>query len=234
MPYQYENLLRTKAQAFVDEIQSQLSYDAKIDPDSLREYSIDVRLGDVSGKAVVYYSPKKKTYKFVPQGIDKAVAETVTTVWDNMPGTTPATKKEAPSKPETDYQAYVDGSHHKQKDTVGYGAIILQGDKELIRLSGRVDKYIESRQIGGELKATMAVVNWCQQNDIPAIDIYYDYKGIELWATGRWKTEKAVSQDYRAFMQKSKVKIHWHKVKSHTGVHWNEVADELAKKGTLS
>lgn len=234
MPYQYENLLRKKAQIFADEIQSQLSYDAQIDPNSFREYSVDVRLGAVSGKAVVYYSPKKKTYKIVPQGLDKAVAGMITKVWDNMLGTSPATKKEAPSKPKTAHQAYVDGSHHKQKNTVGYGAIILQGDKEIVRLSGRVNKYIESRQIGGELKATMAVVNWCQQNNISEIDIYYDYKGIELWATGRWKTEKPVSQDYRAFMQKSTIKIHWHKVKSHTGVHWNEVADELAKKGTLS
>lgn len=234
MPYPYENLLRTKAQSFASEIQSQLSYEAKIDPDSYREYSVDLQLGDVSGKVVVYYSPKKQTYKIVPQGLDKALAETITKIWDNMPGTSPATKQEPPAKPETSCQAYVDGSYHKQKKTVGYGAIILQGDKELVRLSGRVDKYIESRQIGGELKATMAVVNWCQQNNIPAIDIYYDYKGIELWATGRWKTEKAVSKEYRAFMQKSTIKIHWHKVKSHTGVHWNEVADELAKKGTLS
>lgn len=234
MPYQYENLLRKKAQTFANEIQSQLSYDANIALDSFREYSVDVRLGDVSGKMVVYYSPKKKTYKIVPQGIDKAVAVTISKVWDNMSGTTPTAKKEAPTKPKTSHQAYVDGSHHKQKNTVGYGAIILQGDKELVRLSGRVNKYIESRQIGGELKATMAVVDWCQQNNITAIDIYYDYKGIELWASGRWKTEKPVSQDYRVFMQKSTIKIHWHKVKSHTGVHWNEVADELAKKGTLS
>ncbi len=234
MSYPYENLLRNKAQAFADEIQSQLSYDAEIDPDSFREYSVDVRLGAVSGKAVVYYSPKKQTYKIVPQGLDKSVAEIISNVWDNMSGTTPVTKKEPLEKPETAYQAYVDGSYHKQKGTVGYGAIILKGKKELVRLSGRVHKHIESRQIGGELKATMAVVSWCQKNDIQAVDIYYDYKGIEHWATGRWKTEKAVSQEYRAFMQQSTIKIHWHKVKSHTGVHWNEVADELAKKGTLS
>ena len=110
----------------------------------------------------------------------------------------------------------------------------MKGDKELIRLSGRVNKYTESRQIGGELKGTMAVIRWCEENNVSEIDIYYDYKGIEMWATGRWKTEKPISQEYRAFMQQSKIKVHWHKVKSHTGVHWNEVADELAKKGTLS
>jgi len=233
MPYPYEGLLRSKAQQFSDKIQSELSYEADIDPKSFREYSVALQLGEV-GKATIYYSPKKKTYKLVTQGLDKSVAETITNVWDNMAGTTPSAKKEAPSKPKTAHQAYVDGSYHKQKKTVGYGAVILKGDKELIRLSGRVNKYTESRQIGGELKGTMAVIRWCEENNVSEIDIYYDYKGIEMWATGRWKTEKPISQEYRAFMQQSKIKVHWHKVKSHTGVHWNEVADELAKKGTLS
>ena len=233
MPYQYEDLLRKKAQSFADAIQIQLSYIAEIDSDSYREYSVALRLGDVKGKAVIYYSPKKKTFRLVPQGIDQAITEMITPVWNNLADTI-ITKKEPPEKSKTDYQAYVDGSYNKDKETVGYGAIILKGDKELVRLSGRVDKYTESRQVGGELKATMAVVDWCQKNSIPEIDIYYDYKGIEMWATGRWKTEKAISWEYRVYMQNSKIKIHWHKVKSHTGVHWNEVADELAKKGTLS
>lgn len=234
MPYPYETLLRTKAQQFISEVKSQLSYDVQIDPKSYREYSVAVRLGNMSGKAVIYYSPKKKTYKLVNQGVDKSIAKMITTVWDNMSGTSSTPKKEPLAKAITPYQAFVDGSYHAQKKTVGYGAVILKDDEELLRLSGRVNQFTESHQIGGELEATMQVIQWCEENSIPAIDIYYDYKGIEMWATGRWKTEKPISQHYKKAMQSTNVKVHWHKVKSHTGVHWNEVADNLAKKGTLS
>jgi ribonuclease HI len=32
-------------------------------------------------------------------------------------------------------------------------------------------------------------------------------------------------------MQRCPVKVKWHKVRSHTGVKWNDIADELAKQG---
>lgn len=233
MAYQYEDLLRNKANEFVAEIQNQLSYDAAIDEKSFREYSVAIQLGDV-GKATIYYSPKKNTYKLVPNNLDADVTQIISKVWDSLEDTAPSTKKETIDKPKTVYQAFVDGSYNKQKKTVGYGAVILKRDKEIKRTYGKVNTYVESRQIGGELKATMMVIKWCQENEVDAIDIYYDYKGIEMWATGKWKAEKPISQAYRDFMKDINIKIYWHKVKSHTGVHWNEVADKLAKKGTRS
>ncbi|MGB7340997.1 MAG: RNase H family protein [Phototrophicaceae bacterium] len=234
MAYPYEKLLRAKAELFINQMQSQLGYDAQIDPKSYREYSVGVKLGDMSGKAVIYYSPKKQTYKLVNQGVDKSISEMIMTVWDTMADTTSTPKKQALETPKTAYQAFVDGSYHAQKKTVGYGAVILHDEQEQARLSGRVHQFTESHQIGGELEATMQVIRWCEDHDIAEIDIYYDYKGIEMWATRRWKTEKPISQNYKKFMQATAVKVHWHKVKSHTGVHWNEVADDLAKQGTLS
>ncbi|MEM9952567.1 MAG: RNase H family protein [Chloroflexota bacterium] len=234
MPYPYQDLLRAKALEFITQLHEQLSYEADIDSDSYREYSVALDLGELAGKSTIYYSPKKKSYKLVNQGLDDAIVDMLNLVWETLDDTATVDKKEPLSKPKTSHQAYVDGSYHKQKKTVGYGAVILSDDKKLAQLSGRVKQYIESRQIGGELEATMQVIRWCEENDISEIDIYYDYKGIEMWATGRWKTNKPISQDYRKIMQASDVKVHWHKVKSHTGVHWNEVADELAKKGTLS
>ena len=235
MPYKYEQKLRTKAQAFADAIHSELSYSATIDPKSFREYSVAVQLGEV-GKATIYYSPKKNTYKLVPNNLGDSVTETISTVWQSLPDTATTSKKPKAtlSKPRTKHQAYVDGSYDESRQTVGYGAIILTGETELARLSGRVDNYTESRQIGGELQATMEVIKYCQANNISKIDIYYDYKGIELWATGKWKANKPLTQSYRAFMQAQDIKVHWHKVKSHTGVKWNEVADDLAKQGTRS
>ena len=229
MPSPYEAQLRQKANQYIAAIQSQLSYEAEIDEDSFRDYSVAVQLGEV-GKATIYYSPKRKTFKLVTSGLDKSVAEMIAPVWDSLEAA--KNSKAKADKPKSKYQAYVDGSYNKYKKTVGYGAVILEEGKEILRLSGRVDQFIESRQVAGELAATMRVINWCKQEGITAIDIYYDYKGIEMWATGRWKTEKEVSQTYKTYMHESNIKIHWHKVESHTGVHWNDIADELAKKGT--
>lgn len=332
MPYQYEDLLRKKAQQFSDKIQSELSYEADIDPDSLREYSVALQLGEV-GKVTVFYSPKKKSFKLVTNHIDKGIAEMVTTIWNEMQGTASAVslfadetapesktnagnEKHLRAKAEeliadfkrnlsltailddnsftaysvallvdsgmltiyyspnrdsyslkiekldkrlrtqiqtlwdekqavegnkyiqehalADYQAFVDGSFNTETKTIGFGAVILKNGETLARLSGKVEKFPESAQIAGELSATMRVIKWCKRNKVAEIDIFYDYQGIKKWATREWKPRKGIAIMYANFMGTSPVNIHWHKVKSHTGVHWNEVADELAKKGTLS
>lgn len=61
--------------------------------------------------------------------------------------------------------------------------------------------------------------------------IYYDYQGIESWATGEWKASKPVSQNYKKAFDEvaTGMQVDFVKVKSHTGVEFNEMADELAK-----
>ncbi len=128
-------------------------------------------------------------------------------------------------------EAYVDGSY--QNNRVGYGFIILKDDKREFSEYGRLYKYNESHQVGGELEATMRVLKWCQENKIDHITIYYDYVGIEKWAIGSWKAKKPVSINYKKFIDLCSVKINWEHVKSHTGNKYNELADSLAKKGAM-
>jgi len=90
-----------------------------------------------------------------------------------------------------------------------------------------------TRNVAGELAAVGHVLNWCQREGIPEIDLYYDYEGIEKWAKGRWKTNQPLTKRYAAFVKKSPVRIQFHKVKAHTGNRWNEEADRLAKAGAL-
>jgi hypothetical protein len=40
--------------------------------------------------------------------------------------------------------------------------------------------------------------------------------------------KKSITKQYATFMNKAGMKINWVKIKSHTGVYWNEEADKLA------
>ena len=63
-------------------------------------------------------------------------------------------------------------------------------------------------------------------------DRYYDYMGIEMWATGVWKRNKKGTIAYYDYIQsiKDKITLHFVKVKGHSGVEGNEEADRLAKE----
>ena len=71
-----------------------------------------------------------------------------------------------------------------------------------------------------------------QTHDIPELAIYHDYQGIASWCTREWQAKKQGTIDYRNFydLASAKVAIRFCKVKGHTGVTYNEKADQLAKQ----
>ena len=130
-----------------------------------------------------------------------------------------------------DYWIYVDGSY--VNGCAGFGVVILKNGDLAEELYGPVpDTFSErARNVTGEIVATEKAVQWCQEHSIQEVSIFYDYKGIEKWATGEWKTKQPLTREYADFIRNCGVKIYWHKVESHTGDRWNNRADELAKKG---
>ncbi|MDU2181438.1 MAG: viroplasmin family protein [Veillonella sp.] len=84
-----------------------------------------------------------------------------------------------------------------------------------------------------KLLAAMYVMKYAVDHGIPECSLYYDYMGIEMWATKRWKRNNALTQQYAAFYDsiKNRVRVHFHKVAAHTGDTYNEMADALAKQG---
>lgn len=232
MPVLYEDKLRERGESLVTQLK-QAGVKSALLEDSFRDYSVKLQIagedGSDAGKLNLYYSPKRKEYTLKTHEMKhKKLAERIESLWHELSGTEPAVLEDVPTQ---GYVAYVDGAHIN--GFVGYGAVVLHEGKQVASFSGRVTEDVEARQIGGELMATMSVINWCAEEGVDTVTIVYDYKGIEMWATGKWKTNQPLTKRYAAFMKQSKVKVIWHKVKSHTGVRWNEMADKLAKKGAL-
>lgn len=129
--------------------------------------------------------------------------------------------------------AYVDGSFDKKSESYSFGAVLILNNQVIKTLSrvGNNPKYQSSRQIAGEVFGALHAIDWAIQNDFKKITIHYDYLGIEKWALGEWRTNKAVSIDYAQSFQElaSKIEIQFVKVKAHAGVEYNEMADQIAK-----
>ena len=156
------------------------------------------------------------------------------------------TEKEArdfinpPAKPAVDWladdtiEAYVDGSFDRSSSRYAYGVVIVKNGQiiETFNEANNDPRYVESFQIAGEVFGALAAIRWAIQKGYKAINIRYDYMGIEQWATGMWKTNKPVSQDYAAQFKTLAplIAVHFQKEKAHTGVEYNEMADQLAKR----
>ena len=129
--------------------------------------------------------------------------------------------------------AYVDGSFDEKIGKYAFGCVIITPKGEVIRESGNGDnpESIALRNVTGEMLGAMFVVKWCDKNGYSAIEICYDYIGIEKWATGEWKAKNNLTQKYAKFMSESseKLNISFKKIAAHTGNKYNEEADKLAK-----
>ena len=129
--------------------------------------------------------------------------------------------------------AYVDGSFDEKIGKYAFGCIIITPNGDIIRESGNGDnpESIALRNVTGEMLGAMFAVKWCDKNGYSAIEICYDYLGIEKWATGEWKAKNSLTQKYATFMKENgkKISISFKKIAAHTGNKYNEEADKLAK-----
>lgn len=128
--------------------------------------------------------------------------------------------------------AYIDGSYNMREGLYGYGGFIETGnDRQIIQGTGSNPLYLPGRNVAGELLGTLAIIERCIELGIKEVNLVFDYAGIELWAMGDWRCRSDLSRDYQRKITElmDRIKIHFVKVKGHTGQEGNELADILSK-----
>lgn len=130
--------------------------------------------------------------------------------------------------------AYVDGSFDSSIGKYSFGCIFLTPKGEKIEKFGNGDnpETTAIRNVAGEMLGAMFAVRWAMKNGYKAIEIRYDYEGIEKWACGMWRAKMNLTQKYAEYMKKCGQHIHisFTKVAAHTGDYYNEMVDQLAKR----
>ena len=132
--------------------------------------------------------------------------------------------------------AYIDGSFNAETNVYGYGGVLVyknEDESHELEICGSEsnEDYVKMRNVAGEIKSAMMMIEAAIGLGLDELTIYYDYIGIEMWAKGLWNRNNKLTKEYYDFINsnKDKIKLTFVKVKSHTGVKYNERVDELAK-----
>lgn len=132
--------------------------------------------------------------------------------------------------------AYVDGSFTVNNPTkYGCGVILIEPNGNEIEFSYTNDNKdaVKLRNVAGELSASMKAMVEAIDREYKELVIYHDYIGISAWIDGSWKCKNNITKAYKDFYDsqiKNNLKVHFVKVKGHSGDEYNERVDKLAKK----
>lgn len=130
-------------------------------------------------------------------------------------------------------KAYIDGSFDSKTNAYSFGGVLIIDGKEYpYKKKFEPDEYSPLRNVAGEIQGAGFIIAYAVKKGIKELHIFYDYLGIEKWFTHEWKANSKIAIDYQLLAErvKDRIKVYFHKVKSHTNNHYNDYADKLAKE----
>ena len=190
------------------------------------------------GAVIVYYG--KKGARVVTSELSSATPEILARIdraWASLDHASPSVTQAVTAEPRVTVQAgtielWVDGACVHEADSLKFGwAFVIQQDgRELMRHASHVMKSYMAvhRNVAAELQAVIHGLTHCRQMGHQTVTVFYDYAGIEQWATGRWKANTRTTQEYVRFIADCPITITWQKVPAHSGIPMNELVDQLA------
>lgn len=130
---------------------------------------------------------------------------------------------------------YVDGSFSPKRNISGWGWVAVLNEEKISEDFGYLKNITKSRNIIGELAATMYGITWAVRTNREIV-VVHDYIGIANWALGYWNATKEVAVEYQEYMSKYETlmklkKLRFEKVSGHKGIKWNEYVDNLTRRG---
>lgn len=145
---------------------------------------------------------------------------------------------------------YVDGSYKQSvnPNVAGWAFAAFDENDVLLRTAHGVVENPASRQIDGELEATLEALEWVyfhKERYFPnggKVEIFHDYEGIGKWARNEWKTNTDLTRGYKEIVNKlmlllisgdQKVEITFSWVKGHSKNAGNDLVDRLAGQAIL-
>lgn len=136
----------------------------------------------------------------------------------------------------TGLHIFVDGSFHLESRRFSYGLIAVYHGEEYEECRAFFDEEAcVHRNVAGELYGAFRAIQIALEKGSRELHLYYDYAGIEKWATGEWRTKTKLTRRYLNTynLYKSELTVRFHKIAAHTGHVYNERADQLAKQALI-
>ena len=101
-------------------------------------------------------------------------------------------QKKTTAIPKSAPYAFTDGSFNPYTKVYGYGGFLCVNNIEYVLQGKGNDLEMASmRNVAGEILGAMAAVEKAEELGLSQLIIYYDYSGIEAWATGEWQAKNS-------------------------------------------
>lgn len=117
-----------------------------------------------------------------------------------------------------------------------FGVVGIQDGEVIVAKSQAFDDaFNDKRNVVGEIRGVIYALLKAQSLGAKKVTICFDYKGIALWnqdfmGEKRWRAKNQLTQKYVQIVSEfsKDMEIKFKKVKAHSNIKYNEIADNLA------